>query len=174
MFKKFLEILDNRGSPAKIIDIGCGDGWISLQAAARGHYVWGIDSSPKAIEQANKVAREKELEKKTDFRVGDALNLPYDENAFDAMIDRGLFHHILPDNRLLYFENVDRVLKNGSLVYLSVFSRRNPLGIGQRFEKEDIEELFSPYFKTIDFFRDPLITIAPAHLLHFILQKKTI
>lgn len=86
-------------------------------------------------------------------------------------MDRGLFHHILPENRDKYLKNILRVLKPNSLVYLSVFSDKNPLGIGQLFTKELVEKIFGPDFKIKYFKGDPYPTDAPAHLLHFILTS---
>lgn len=170
--KEFLKLLQKRNSSAKIADIGCGDGWISIAAARAGHKVWGIDSSETAIGQARETAKVAGADKNTHFQVGDALNLPYPKNFFDAAIDRGLFHHILPENRLLYFENILKALKPKSLAYLSVFSTKNPVGIGQLFTPELVEELFGKDFKTIFFEEDPFPTEAPAHLMHFIFEKK--
>src|SRR3989344_7345390 len=105
ILEMFFKRVKKEFGKAKILDIGCGDCWISLAAASRGHEVWGIDSSKTAIEDAIGAAEELNLENKVHFEVGDALKLPYEENFFDAMIDRGLLHHILPENRELYLKN---------------------------------------------------------------------
>ncbi len=169
---EFFKILKNKNPSAKIADIGCGDGWISIAAAKSGHKVWGIDASVTAISEAKVAARQEGVGQKTHFQVGDALNLPYPKNFFDAAIDRGLLHHILPENRPVYFENILRVLKPASLAYLSVFSTKNPIGIGQLFTPELVAELFGKSFKTIYFEADPFPTEAPAHLMHFIFERK--
>lgn len=166
---EFLELLAKEKPQAKILDIGCGDGWISIGLAKAGFLVWGIDSSKTAISRAKKAA-EKEGLKSVEFRHGDALNLPYQDNFFDVLVDRGLFHHILPENRDIYFKNTLRVLKKDALFYLSVFSRQNPEGIGQRFTKEEITKLFGRHFNILKWSEDSWPTPAPAHLLHFILK----
>ncbi len=86
--------------------------------------VWGIDSSPTAIDEAKEMAKGAGLKEHCHFQLGDALDLPYEDSFFDVLLDRGLLHHILPENRKLYFENILRVLKPKSLVYLSVFSKK--------------------------------------------------
>ncbi|MBI3954652.1 class I SAM-dependent methyltransferase, partial [Candidatus Collierbacteria bacterium] len=155
----------------EILDLGCGDGWISLKAAAEGFKVTGIDASETAITEAKREARKLGLEKRARFEVGDALNLPFRANTFEGIIDRGLFHHILPENRKRYLENIDRVLKAKGLVNLSVFSKLNPLGIGQRFKRKETERLFENY-EVVKFKEDQFPVLAPAHLMHFILRKK--
>lgn len=169
---EFLKLIGKRLKIAKVLDVGCGDGWISIKFAQKGHKVWGIDSSQTAIAEANFKAKQSKVSKNTHFIVGDALNLPYKNNFFDAIIDRGLFHHILPQNRSLYFENILRVLSDKSFFYLSVFSRRNLPGIGQLFSKKDVEELFGKNFSIIFSSSDALLSLAPAHLMHFILETK--
>src|SRR3990167_3295994 len=169
----FFRIVKKEVGNAKILDIGCGDGWISIIAAKEGHEVLGIDSSPSAIKEAMSAANEKGLTNKLRFEVGDALGLPYDDNFFDAVIDRGLFHHILPQNREIYLQNILRVLKKKSLVYLSVFSKNNPVGIGQLFNKKKIEEIFGKVFSIVYFNEDPYLARASAHLMHFILKRNS-
>lgn len=167
----FLKFLKEKSPSAKLLDIGCGDGWISIKAAQISFEVWGIDGSETAIAQAKEAALRQDVENKVHFQVGNALNLPYKADFFDAAIDRGLFHHILPTNRSAYMENILKVLKNRSFIYLSVFSLKNPEGIGQRFTKKTIEDLFNHHFSIIFFDQDPYPTSAPAHLLHFVLKR---
>lgn len=170
--QEFFKKVEKELGKAKILDIGCGDGWISLEVAGRGHEVWGLDSSKTAIEEAKTSAQKVKLPTKVHFQVANALNLPYGNNSFDAAIDRGLFHHIIPQNRTLYLKNLLRVVRKKSLLYLSVFSEDNPIGIGQLFTKEKIKQIFGNYFSTVYFDEDPYPSQAPAHLLHFILKRK--
>ncbi len=155
------------------MDLGCGTGWISIRAARLGFSVWGVDASATAIETARAAAQAEGLEDRARFEVGDALALSHDDAAFDAVIDRGLFHHILPDNRPLYFDNVLRILRPEGMLYLSVFSRRNHPGIGQRFSRSDVERGFGGVFEIARAVEDPWPTRSPAHLLHFILDRRT-
>ncbi len=170
-FLFFLKFLKKKYEKAKVLDIGCGNGWISLIAAKEGHEVLGIDSSPTAIAQARESAKSEGVEN-VNFEMGDALDLPYQDNFFNALIDRGLFHHILPENRPLYLENILRVLKPKSHFYLSLFSIHNPVGIGQLFTKVLVEEIFGNNFSINQYSADPLRADLPAHLLHFIMERK--
>lgn len=172
LLDEFTDILAKSFKKAKVLDLGCGDGWISIKIANKGHRVWGIDSSKTAISQAKKKAEKEGLLKEVEFRQGDALGLPYRNNFFDAVLDRGLFHHILPENRQLYLKNLTRVLRTGSFVYLSVFTKRNISGIGQMFSKKDIEEIFGKDFFVVSFSQDSLFRPDPANLMHFILKRK--
>ncbi|MFA5136026.1 MAG: class I SAM-dependent methyltransferase [Patescibacteria group bacterium] len=168
----YMTYLKEKKPNAKILDLGCGDGWISVQAAKASFETWGIDSSPTAIESAKKRAQKERLDTKTHFLVGDALDLPYEDNFFDALVDRGLFHHVLVENRQAYLNNVVRVLKKKSVMYLAVFSDKNSMGIGQMFTKKSVSDLFGDRFSIVYFQQDPYPTSAPAHLIHFILKRK--
>src|SRR5687767_11187994 len=59
-------------SPAKILDLGCGTGSLSVLLAEMGHAVTGIDLSPRMIEQARQKARRHGEE--IDLKVGDAAS----------------------------------------------------------------------------------------------------
>ncbi|OGD83277.1 hypothetical protein A2165_03760 [Candidatus Curtissbacteria bacterium RBG_13_40_7] len=172
LLESFFDKLKEEFGNAKVLDIGCGNGWISLMVAKRGHQVWGIDSSETAILEAKGLSEKANVSNLTHFEVGNALDLPYKDNFFEGLVDRGLFHHILPKNRNLYLENIKRVLKPESLVYLSVFSMENPEGIGQRFTKDKIESIFGEIFSIDTYDEDPFPPDSPAHLLHFILRRK--
>ncbi|MFQ6049740.1 MAG: class I SAM-dependent methyltransferase [Candidatus Paceibacterales bacterium] len=168
----FFQLLLEKHSKAKVLDIGCGNGWISVKVAKKGIEVWGIDSSETAIREAKEIAEKVGVDKITHFQVGDALDLPYQNKFFDALIDRGLLHHILPENRLLYFQNILRVLKPKSLMYLTVFSTKNLRFIGQLFSPKIVKELFNPHFDIIYFSQDLYPPIALTHLLHFTMERK--
>ncbi len=169
----FLNYLKDKAPEGKVLDLGCGDGWISFKAARASFRVWGIDGSATAIKKARQAAQKQGLQTKVKFKTGNALNLAYPDSFFNGLIDRGLFHHILPENRQLYLQNILRVLKNNSFMYLAVFSQKNPEGIGQRFSRQKIRQLFEKHFKPVFFIADPYPSPAPAHLLHFILKRKT-
>lgn len=171
-FDEFLKLLDKKIVRSKVLDLGCGDGWLSVKAASEGHEVWGIDSSETAIKEAKVMAETQGVERTTHFFLIDALALPFKNNFFEAIIDRGLFHHILPENRFLYFQNILYVLKSGSLFYLSVFSNKNFEGVGQLFTPLLVKELFKENFEILNFKQDSYPNSLPAHLLHFIMERK--
>ena len=172
LLAEFLVLLRRSRTQQKVLDLGCGDGWVSILAARQGFWAWGIDSSSTAIAEAVRSAKEVGVGKRTHFRVGNVLHLPYEDRFFDGFIDRGLFHHILPENRERYLSQIRRVLKPASLGYLSVFSMQNPEGIGQRFRRSEIEDIFGKDFSFLSFVEDPFPSGAPANLLHCILERR--
>jgi len=144
--------------PCKTIDLGCGTGNYAIYLASIGFYVTGIDISPTAIKIAKENAKKKGV--KCIFLVTDVLgNLDEVKETFDFAYDWELLHHIFPEQRKKYVENVYRIL-NPKGKYLSVcFSekevefggsgkyRETRLGTILYFSSEDeLRDLFKPYF----------------------------
>ncbi|MEU0794733.1 class I SAM-dependent methyltransferase [Amycolatopsis sp. NPDC005961] len=78
-------------APAKIIDLGCGTGSLSLLLAEAGHDVCGIDLSARMLD----VARTKAAGIDVDFRQGDAADPPTTQ-TYDVVLVRHVLW-ALPD-----------------------------------------------------------------------------
>jgi ubiquinone/menaquinone biosynthesis C-methylase UbiE len=68
------------------LDIGCGTGFLSLELAARGHRVTGIDFAPAMLALAKEKAAEAGAAIR--FEEADAENLPFAPASFDLVITR--------------------------------------------------------------------------------------
>lgn len=79
-----VDLLDPRPGE-RVLDLGCGDGTLTLELAARGAAVVGVDSSPSMVE----AARARGL----DARLLDARELAF-EQAFDAVFSNAALHWI--------------------------------------------------------------------------------
>jgi len=144
--------------PCKTIDLGCGVGNYAIYLSSIGFDVTGIDISSTAIKIAQKNAKKKGV--KCNFLVADVLgDLNEVKQTFDFAYDWELLHHIYPEKRKKYIENVCKILNPGGK-YLSVcFSdkdlqfggtgkyRKTPLGTILYFStEEELSDLFEPYF----------------------------
>jgi SAM-dependent methyltransferase len=154
-----VELVDRgKVKPCKTIDLGCGAGNYAIYLASIGFDVTGIDISPAAIKIAEENAKKKGV--KWNFLVADVLgDLDEVKETFDFAYDWELLHHIFPDKRKKYVENVYRIINPGGK-YLSVcFSekdlqfggsgkyRETPLGTILYFSSDDeLRDLFEPYF----------------------------
>jgi len=157
--KALVELIESGGvKPCKAIDLGCGAGNYAIYLASKGFDVTGVDISPTAI----KMARENAIKKgvKSNFIVADVLgDLDKLKETFDFAYDWELLHHIFPDERKKYVQNVHRIL-NPKGKYLSVcFNEKDPqFGGSGKYVKtrigtilyisseEELRDLFDPCF----------------------------
>ena len=95
-----------------VLDLGCGVGGPARYLAATfGCTVAGVDLSPSFIEAATYLTRRCGLDGQVAFRVGDALDLPFDDGAFDVVFLQHVAMNIA--NRPALYAEVRRVLKPG-------------------------------------------------------------
>lgn len=141
-------ITDRVLKPCKVIDLGCGAGNHVLHFSRNDFDATGVDISENAIRIARESASRVGL--KCTFVVADVLgNLSELGDKFDFAYDWELLHHIFPENRDKYIENVWGLLRPKGR-YLSVcFSeesdqfggvgkyRRTPLGTILYFSNEN-------------------------------------
>lgn len=108
----------------RILDFGCGGGWLSKTLASYNHEVVGIDLSHFLIKNAKRAAST------VTFVVGDCTNLPFREGAFDAVVSIAALHHVDVRRSL---KEVKRVLKNSCTLMLMEPNKLNPLSaIGRK------------------------------------------
>lgn len=120
---KFIKSVKKELSKPKLLDLGCGDGWLSLYFSKQGFSVEGIDSSDVAIRKARKESKKANLH--ITFKIGNALNFPYLDDSFNVVFDRGLFHHLPKSEWNNYSTGVNNILKKQGYFYLIVFSDRS-------------------------------------------------
>lgn len=116
----FVELANAGAIVGSVLDVGCGTGEIALEMADRGHEAWGIDISPKAIDQAKAKARLRGLD--AVFLVGNALEVEHLNRAFDTVIDCGLFHTFSDPEREVYAQQLAQVLRPGGVLHILCFS----------------------------------------------------
>ncbi len=70
----------------RVLDVGTGTGALALLLAEMGHEVFGIDLSDQMLARAREKAIKNNL--KVEFRVGDAEAPPFEQESFDAIVNR--------------------------------------------------------------------------------------
>jgi 2-polyprenyl-6-hydroxyphenyl methylase / 3-demethylubiquinone-9 3-methyltransferase len=108
------------GRPIDALDVGCGAGFLSNYLAARGHRVAGLDASPESLA----VAARHDPSGSADYRLGDALALPYPDASFDVACAMDFLEHVEEPARAV--AEIGRVLRPGGLFFFHTFNR-NPL-----------------------------------------------
>lgn len=86
-----------------ILDLGCGDGQLTLRLVAAGAGVVGVDLSPEMLAAARA--------RGVDAREGSAESLPFPAATFDAVFSNAVLHWIRNQDAMM--TEVRRVLKPG-------------------------------------------------------------
>jgi SAM-dependent methyltransferase len=145
--------------PCRAIEFGCGLGNYTRYLSGRGFDVTGVDISATAIGMAREQARKKGLA--CAFIAADVLgDLNEVEGTFGFAYDWELLHHLFPEQRKKYVENVHRKLGPGGSYLSLCFSEQDPqfggtgkyrttrLGTVLYFSSEaELRDLFEPYFR---------------------------
>jgi len=101
------------GAEAHVLDVGCGIGGAARYIATQiGCRVTGIDLTPEFIEVAQRLTGLTGLDDRIAFEVASALDMPFEDGAFDAAITLHVAMNI-PDRTALYAE-IARVVKPGA------------------------------------------------------------
>lgn len=105
-------------APAELLDVGSGYGAFVLEARRAGYDARGVELSDYEVAMAHKrlVRLEGETEAGDVFRRGDALDLPFEEERFDAVTLWNLLEHV-PDAAAALGEAA-RVLRPGGWLFL--------------------------------------------------------
>ena len=116
--KPLFQWMGQQKPSGKLLEVGCGMGTDSIQLAREGFDVHGVDLTENAIDLAQK--RFSLYEQKGSFQVGDAENLPFDDDTFDIVYSFGVLHHT-PDTQKS-IDEVYRVLKPGGLAVIMLYN----------------------------------------------------
>lgn len=106
---------------SRVLDIGCGMGGPARYLARTyGCRVDGIDLAPELIETGQVLNERCQLADKVVLRTGDALDLPYPDQAFDVVWCQNVTMNIA--DKAGFLAGVFRVLKPGGLFTSTEFS----------------------------------------------------
>jgi 2-polyprenyl-6-hydroxyphenyl methylase/3-demethylubiquinone-9 3-methyltransferase len=103
--------------PVRVLDVGCGAGFLSNALVTQGHAVTGVDASAKSLETA---ARH-DPTGRVRYRVGDARRLPFPANSFDVACAMDFLEHV--DEPDAVVAEIARVLAPGGLFFFHTFNR---------------------------------------------------
>lgn len=108
----------------KVLDYGCGTGWLGVYLALQGAHVDGFDVSGKLIEIANKRARANGVEHLCQFRKMMAESLEYSDESFDLVAGISILHHVELQSAVFHLK---RVMKKEALALFIEPLGENPL-----------------------------------------------
>ena len=105
------------GGPA--LELGCGDGDLSLELARRGIDATGLDLSSVRIQRARHEAHRAGLESRAHFEVADLNTCELPQGRYTCVVAHDALHHILHVERLL--DQVSATLEPGGTLIVSDF-----------------------------------------------------
>ncbi len=85
--KRLVKALSELDRPLTILDVGCGNGWLSALLQREGHTVHGMDAFTEELEQAARIFPGPQ------FMRADLFRSPLPERAFDAIIFAASFQY---------------------------------------------------------------------------------
>lgn len=130
----------------KVLDFGCGDGWITKEFVARGAETQGVDYSERAISFA------RILVPGATFTVIDGERLPFPDATFDYIFMLEVLEHIPSAEISRVLNELNRTLKPSGALVLSVPSVLLRRGGGnfsahfQHFTSQSLQATLAPQF----------------------------
>ena len=103
--------------PARILDVGCGGGYLTNFLATKGHFVSGVDLSTQSLE----VAAKSDQTGSVKYTRASAYTLPFEEKSFDVVCAMDLLEHVEKPAQVV--AEASRVLKKGGLFFFHTFNR---------------------------------------------------
>ena len=110
---------DAGGSGVRVLDIGCGGGFLAEEFAALGYRVTGVDPSPASVVAARAHAAGRGL--RIDYRVGAGEDLPAPDAAFSVACCCDVLEHVSDVDRVI--SETARVLEPGGLYLFDTINR---------------------------------------------------
>lgn len=101
----------------KILDIGCGAGFLAHRLSQEGHAVWGVDLSEGSLE----VARAHDSTQRVVFQKADAMAIPHEAESFDVVCSMDFLEHV--DQPMAVIAEASRLLRPGGLFFFHTFNR---------------------------------------------------
>lgn len=111
------EIERQAGKGAKVLDVGCGAGFLSNDLGLKNFDVTGIDLSKESLH----IARSFDTTKKVKYQHANAYALPFRDGSFDAVVAMDILEHVEDPAKLI--EEASRVLRQGGLFFFHTFNK---------------------------------------------------
>lgn len=104
------------------LDLGCGLGRHTIQFAKAGFKVSGFDLSETSINETREYASRAGVD--VDLKIGDMLDLPYDNDSFDCIYCRNVISHTDTAGMRKIVSELKRVLRSEGECYLTLGSKQ--------------------------------------------------
>jgi 2-polyprenyl-3-methyl-5-hydroxy-6-metoxy-1,4-benzoquinol methylase len=117
---------------ARVLEIGCGAGFLAIALARRGFAVEAVDHAPAMVELTRKHAKETGMDSLIQTAIEDVHQLSFEDESFDLIIALGVINWLHDLKKAL--AEITRVLKPSGYAVLNsarAHALLNPLAIPQ-------------------------------------------
>ncbi len=104
-------------SEIRILDVGCGAGFLANELARQGYRVTGLDASSSTLD----VARQHDSTGTVEYRLGDAYSMEFGNATFDVVCAMDFLEHV--DHPEKVVQEIARVVRGGGLFFFHTFNR---------------------------------------------------
>ncbi len=165
MAEEVLALLDMDGAQ-RILDVGCGNGKITAEIAARVPQatVLGVDPSHEMIEFASS-HYDGAAYPNLSFAIADARSLPYREE-FDVVLSFNALHWVPQQEEAL--QSICATMKPRGRAQLRMVCKGERHSLEHVLEKTCLSERWSPYFNQ---FHKPYVHLTPEHYCDLAMRK---
>lgn len=126
-------------SGKRVLEYGCGDGWITADLARMGAHVFAFDVSSQAIDNAQLALSREGLAERCSLQIMPAERLVYSDSDFDVAVGFAILHHLEMKSALA---ELARVLKPGGIALFA-----EPLGTNPALQ---LYRRLTPQYRTED------------------------
>ena len=146
----------------QVLDAACGEGYGSRLLSARAAQVCGLDVSEEAIAHA----RRRYVADNLSFECGNATELPYPDDSFDAVVSFETLEHLEAQDRLL--AEFRRVLRSDGFLLISSPDRKtysdetgydNPYHVRELY-RDEFEALLARHFPAFHLWGQKLMFVS--------------
>lgn len=100
----------------KVLDLGCGSGWLTIFLAREGFDVLGVDLAAHACDLGRQWAEQENLAN-AKFEAADIVHLDYPEGTFDAVVANSIFEHLTYELADTTLAKLQKLLKKDGLLF---------------------------------------------------------
>lgn len=106
---------------SRVLEVGCGAGFLTIALAQRGFRVHAIDSVAEMVEQTRRLVAQSELTNLVSVDGGDVFALPFEDGAFDLVSALGVIPWL--EQPELALQEMARVSRPGGHVIVTAANR---------------------------------------------------
>jgi len=108
---------------ARVVEIGCGTGALTILLSAYGYAASGVDRDPAVVAAAHTLARQFGVT--CDFQVGDAFAMPAGPVLADLAFSAGVLEHFSSEDAIRFLQVQGRLARRVLAVVPTRFALRN-------------------------------------------------